>query len=46
MVKGCLMAFFVLVLVVVVSAFVKSTKEAVYLLDWYKIDNFNIVKLK
>lgn len=46
MVKGCLMAVFVLILVSVVVAFAKSTKEPVNVMGWYKIDNFNIVKLR
>ena len=45
-VKGCLVAVLVLILVVAGSILFRSTRNPVYILDWYKVDNFNIVKLK
>ncbi len=45
-VKGCMMAVFVVALVSLVIVFVKSSQEPVYLLDMYKVDNFEVVRLK
>jgi len=45
-VKGCMMAVFVVVLVSLVFVFVKSSQEPVYLFNKYKVDNFKVVKLK
>lgn len=45
-VKGCMMAVFVSVLILLVGVFIKSSREPVYLFDMYKIDNFNVVKLR
>jgi ascorbate-specific PTS system EIIC-type component UlaA len=45
-VKGCLVAVLVLFLVLAGSVFIRSTKRPVYIFDWYKVDSFNIVKLR
>lgn len=45
-VKGCLVAVLVLILIMAGSVLVRSTKYPVYILNWYKVDNFNIEKLK
>lgn len=45
-VKGCLVAFLVLILVLVGITMVRSTKEPVNILNLYQVDNFNIERLK
>lgn len=45
-VKGCMTAFFVVLLVLLIILFVRSSKEPVFILDRYKIDNYNVVKLR
>ena len=43
--KGCLMAVFILVLFSVIYVFVLSAQSPVYIFDYYKIDNFEVIKL-
>ena len=45
-VKGCLMAVFVLILVTVVVIFVRSSKEPVNILNMYKVDNYEVTKIE
>ncbi len=41
-----MMAVFVLVLVLLVGLFIRSAKEPVSVLGLYKIDNYNVVRLR
>ncbi len=41
-----MMAVFVVVLIFLVVVFAKSSQEPVYLFNMYKVDNFNVVKLR
>jgi|GEM_PF-3224038 len=44
--KGCTAALLIVLLVLVVAAFLRSATEPVYLMDIYKIDNFEVTSLK
>lgn len=45
LVKGCLMAVFVLLLVTVIFLFVRSASEPVEILGRYEIDNFEVTRI-
>lgn len=45
-VKGCLVAVLVLILVLAGITMVRSTKEPVNILNLYQVDNFNIERLR
>ena len=44
--KGCMFAILVLILFVLITAFLRSAKDPVYIFDMYKIDNFEIMKIE
>ncbi|MFC1622170.1 hypothetical protein ACFL13_02190 [Patescibacteria group bacterium] len=45
-VKGCLVALLIAILVIIISIFVKSTKEPVEIFGVYRINNFEITRLQ
>ena len=46
LVKGCLMAVLILILFVGVTLFLKSRREPVNIFNLYKIDNFEVIRIR